>query len=476
MKDGINMTKLTPTSEQQAIIDEAKLGSNLVVRAYAGSAKTSTCTMVSEVLVKTSLYVAFNKSIAEEAATKFPKHVDCRTMHSLAYREVMNPMYRLKLRGYFNMNDIDKLSEFKDFCKTGELDILQIKLDIVDCIKKYCQSKKKRPFVPKKLLERYGDNILPTVVQYWHSIIDASDTTTMTHDVYLKLYQLSQPILPAQVIYLDEAQDSNEVTLDIVLSQAMYGSQIILVGDSYQSIYGWRGAVNALDTLPDSFKELYLTISFRFTQDIADKATKLLSYLGNTTPITGKGIPTVEIPTKVTIVRNNSTLIEDLLDASKKGQKVYVLADLKSVWSKLYHIAALKFGNDIHYPDKELLQYKSYKQLLEASESLPEIAKLLTITSILIRDDTMHNSIQTIKSVIVKKAKDADYTLTTGHKSKGLEWDEVTLASDLFNIPEDYEGSLVDLLLEDQTGCLLYVCLTRAKSKVNLPKSVAALI
>ena len=471
--------KLIPTPEQQAIVGSALKGNNLVVRAFAGAAKTSTCVMVAEQLDKPSLYVAFNKSIAEEASTKFPKNVECRTMHSLAYRNIMDKDYRNKLQSFYNMSDLDKLSSFQILAKQialHELDPFELKLDIVTCIKKYCHSSSKTISIDNSLLEVYGDSLFQVVKDYWANIINRKSVTKMTHDVYLKLYQLSDPILPGQVIYLDEAQDSNEVTLDIVLSQGMYGSQVILVGDSFQAIYAWRGAINALDNLPDSFKQLYLTESFRYTQDIADKATKLLSYLGNSTPIIGRGVPTTGKPTKAVIVRNNSTLIVYLLSAYDKKQKVKVLADLKPVWAKLYHIAALKFDNEINYPDKELLQYSSYAQLLGASKTIPELAKLLSITNILIREDTMHNSIKNIKSVIVKQEGDADYTLTTGHKSKGLEWDEVTLSSDLLYMPESFQGTIKDFLLEDQTGELLYVCMTRARSVLILPEEVQQLL
>uniref|UniRef100_UPI0013D42A21 UvrD-helicase domain-containing protein n=1 Tax=Klebsiella pneumoniae TaxID=573 RepID=UPI0013D42A21 len=66
----------------------------------------------------------------------------------------------------------------------------------------------------------------------------------MTHDGYLKLFQLSKPDLSKQfgLIMVDEWQDTNEVTMDIVLEQ---DARLILVGDRHQSIYGFRGATNA---------------------------------------------------------------------------------------------------------------------------------------------------------------------------------------------------------------------------------------
>ncbi|WP_334472837.1 hypothetical protein [Arsenophonus sp. PmNCSU2021_1] len=57
--------------------------------------------------------------------------------------------------------------------------------------------------------------------QLWHRRIDLSDNFPVIHDMYLKLYQLSQPNLSHRfdVILFDEAQDANPVTHDIVFRQ-----------------------------------------------------------------------------------------------------------------------------------------------------------------------------------------------------------------------------------------------------------------
>ena len=100
---------ITPTTEQQYIIDLAIEGHNLSIQAFAGAAKTSTCVMIAKAVKKPSIYIAFNKSIATEAASRFPFHVDCRTLHSLAYEKIIKPNYKLKnkLQGWFNKNDIN---------------------------------------------------------------------------------------------------------------------------------------------------------------------------------------------------------------------------------------------------------------------------------------------------------------------------------------------------------------------------------
>src|SRR4051795_7991761 len=65
------------------------------------------------------------------------------------------------------------------------------------------------------------------------------------HDAYLKLWHLRDARLPpgAEVLYLDEAQDANPVTLAILVAQRR---PTVWVGDPWQSVYRFRGSVDAM--------------------------------------------------------------------------------------------------------------------------------------------------------------------------------------------------------------------------------------
>ena len=84
-KQGKNV-RLTLNGEQKKIISEAKSGHDLVIQALAGTGKTTTLKLLAESLFdKRGTYIAFNKAIVDEAASKFPENVRCKTAHSLAY-------------------------------------------------------------------------------------------------------------------------------------------------------------------------------------------------------------------------------------------------------------------------------------------------------------------------------------------------------------------------------------------------------
>ena len=52
---------------------------------------------------------------------------------------------------------------------------------------------------------------------------------------------------------------------------------MIYVGDKYQQIYEWRGAVNAMEQIATNHST-YLTTSFRFGQVIATTASTVPSW------------------------------------------------------------------------------------------------------------------------------------------------------------------------------------------------------
>lgn len=88
---------MTFTVEQEDIFSivkehiENKQDLLLKVESVAGSGKTSTLVEIANLLPASAhnLYLAYNKSIATEAATKFPGNTECKTTHSLAYAPII---------------------------------------------------------------------------------------------------------------------------------------------------------------------------------------------------------------------------------------------------------------------------------------------------------------------------------------------------------------------------------------------------
>jgi cation transport regulator ChaB len=79
---------LEATQEQQAARDVFASGADLALVAGAGTGKTSTLMMMAEATSRPGLYMAFNKTTADDARRRFSGNVECRTAHSLAFAAV----------------------------------------------------------------------------------------------------------------------------------------------------------------------------------------------------------------------------------------------------------------------------------------------------------------------------------------------------------------------------------------------------
>ena len=119
----------------------------------------------------------------------------------------------------------------------------------------------------------------------WADIMALQGNLNYQHDYYLKQYQLTHPIIKKDFLMLDEGQDTNPAVLDIFERQGEH-AQLIMVGDTYQSIYQWRGAVDAMSAF-EADDDCYLTKSFRFGPAIAEEANKWLTLLGADKPLEG---------------------------------------------------------------------------------------------------------------------------------------------------------------------------------------------
>jgi hypothetical protein len=124
----------------------------------------------------------------------------------------------------------------------------------------------------------------------------------MTHDGYVKLWALAgAPILYRDhihqkkeerydIIIVDEAQDQSACQSKAfrpqtkpspcsVYTQHHPGSMLMLVGDPYQRIYGFRGAMaGSMDFKSD--RTFHLTVSFRFGEEVAMVANAVLEVDG----------------------------------------------------------------------------------------------------------------------------------------------------------------------------------------------------
>lgn len=87
---------LKPTDERQADADAFHVGQHLALQAGAGTGKTTTLAELARATRRRGRYLAYNRAIAQDARTRFPSTVSCKTAHALAYAAVGH-RYTLRL-------------------------------------------------------------------------------------------------------------------------------------------------------------------------------------------------------------------------------------------------------------------------------------------------------------------------------------------------------------------------------------------
>lgn len=295
---------------------------------------------------------------------------------------------------------------------------------------------------------------------------DKNEEMPMPHDGYLKLFQLSHPKLKFDGILLDEAQDTNPVTSAILNEQ---NTARILVGDPHQQIYGFRGAIDAMEQL-NSTQTCYLTHSFRFNQTIASLANKLLhSFKGELHRIKGIGeygdMGKVKPPYTI-ISRTNAGLFDEAVVHYRKYSLAY-LGTQGLTFKAIEDAYQLSRERPDKVKDSFLKRFNDLESLKEYAKSVDdfELLSLCKVTDTY-KDTDIPNLIKRIKRKTIKDPAKADIILTTTHKAKGLEFDHVKMVNDFIPLVKD--DSIIEVQMADPEEInLLYVSITRTKKCLN---------
>ena len=313
-------------------------------------------------------------------------------------------------------------------------------------------------------------------------MIDLQDTgMSINHDGYLKLYQLSKPDLSERfkVILLDEGQDVNPVIADLVKIQRI---RKVTVGDPHQQIYRFRGAEDALnsDWMADAERH-YLTQSFRFGPAVAHVANIILFYKGETRKLQGLGPSTLvkralpeDLPHRTFIHRTVTGVIENALRLVTSQPNIYWVGGIDSYSLRdLEDLYLFSRNRNQDVQNRKLLRdYRDFTQYVEIAEVSQDTEMLRSIKIITAYPD-LPQRIQTLRARSVDNELDATITLTTGHKSKGLEWDFVSLYDDFSADPLSPD---IDQGRKDDELNLLYVAVTRAMKILALNSMVLSIM
>jgi hypothetical protein len=467
---------MRPTEEQERAVELFLTGESLRINAFAGAGKTSTLLLIAAATTRRGAYFAFNRSIAVEAGRKFPAHVVPYTLHGYALRCVRArfPGGSEKLFGELNPNRIAELLNLQPMRPSRDcyLTPRMVAAVVKGTVQRFCQSDSVRPArehvphwgstaaIPWWRFRGYASTVAALAERLWERMIDPRESVPLGHDGYLKLWALSNPMIPAEFILLDEAQDSNGVVIGLLSRQP---AQVVLVGDRYQQIYEWRGAVNAMDRMKTTH-HADLTQSFRFGPAIADAASRVLRVLGERKRIRGNDVYAsvlhCETPDAV-LCRTNATVLTRTMEALAGGRRVAIGGGGEDLLRLLDDVDRLQEGRRSSRP--AFFGYRRWSEVVKAADS-EEGADLRGTVKLVEKHGV--EALRCCLHALATEETRADLVLTTVHKAKGREWARVAIADDFSPFRRGGHG-LETVIREDVR--LVYVAITRAREAVEIP-------
>ena len=466
------------TSEQQAILERPPEGI-IKVAAGAGCGKTSTLVAYGERWRGRGLYLAFNKAIADEARRKFPKSIEPRTAHSFAFR-ALGVTKRGNVVPKFRHEHLD---DYRDALQPvhGMRDG-QMRTAVLKTMDNFLIDAGKRLKVEHCPIEDPArSNAIraiakPILEQLMHF---QRHDRPITHDVYLKSFELLHRIDDAfDYIMVDEAQDLNPVLISIAMKARR---PLLVVGDSYQSIYRFRGAVDAMDQF--AADPLPLSQSWRFGESVARLANRILSshsvrprfrLSGNpaiTTQIVRYGGRLSIAPGTAILARTNARLFMSLAPLARPFHLIGGFRDLERQIASAW---ALRCGRVREVTDQAVARFATWAHLDAAAERGDAEAKRWRMIVEAYGED-LPAILSRLGALHREKEQDAQIIVSTAHKAKGREFDAVLVLDD-FPKPSELRAkrfqkpeSRTEI---DQEINLLYVACTRARKRLFLSEGL----
>ena len=489
---------------QKDIFDYIEHGQgHLVVEAAAGSGKTFTLIKCLELIPndKRILLTAFNKDIVNELkkkAKEFP-NVECKTLHGLGMLMVMKnvdemspvpEIFKYSSQFYSNPSAYTKINLFR--LKKHD------RKTYMDNVKKYvdfaryflCQTPKDLDEIEKVYeIETVADEkeVAMKLLEWGKTNLKTMDYTDM---IWLPNVLNLKPIgLQYDYIMVDECQDMNKAERELVLKCFKMGTRMVSVGDENQLIYQFSGSdkdsLNTLKNLPNT-KCLPLSISYRCADSIVEYAQRIVpSIEKNDDHRAGNVLEDVPLEDvkdgDMVLCRTNAPLVDLYNRYLKLGKKSYIVgkdigSNMKTIIESM-NMTEVNWGNI----EKDGLFIRLYDDLFDTRNKImaeSNVSKEDAINSRQFQDKldminaigAMANGINSVDEllgkidvVFPKKVQKEGIKLSTIHKSKGLECENVYIACKSL-MPSKNATTKWE---KRQERNLMYVAYTRAKNKLG---------
>lgn len=452
------------------------------------SGKTFTLCKLAEMTppIKSSIFLAFNKSIAEELGQRLPRTVKAQTLHSCALSSLCKAFsLNFSLSDSKNFNLAKEKMEFKGVhpkripgiimkvCRLYDLMRFNLVPDDIEAIialgERYGEDADeelaKRAIELRMLNKRIADNYflkggggkLPM------------DFTDMLY--YATQYVHREDFKQYNVVMLDECQDISPLQFEVVKMCKTPRGRLIAVGDEKQSIYSFMGSnldsLQAIKNAPNTVT-LPLSMTYRCAQDIVAEACKvfpdgIVAAPGAVKGFVGDGTFKDAQEGDFILCRNNAPLVDAFITLLRQGKKCTILG--KEFGDEL--VSLIDSVEDVWGLEQVLenMISKLQKKGVKSPTKCEAYDKLNEKVNVLLSLYEYFGDLETVRSriydIFVENAS-RGITLSTIHRSKGLEADRIFFLQPEL-LPSKYATTELALYAEK---CLQFVAITRARKSL----------
>lgn len=428
------------TDEQIDILNAATLtNDNLMINALAGTGKTSTLEMVERaVKTKPVLYLVFNKKNADEATSRMLSTTTVRTFNSIGHRIwAASQSKNLKLNSKKSgdilreiIGEAPKRTQNELWASYHEVVAGVALAKALGYVPNGVFPNAKRLITQRefhRMLEERPDDLTSDLINavLVRSIKTSYDGTIDYNDqIYMPaLFGGTFPKFP--LVLVDEYQDLSPVNHAMLARLVKH--RLIGVGDPFQNIYGFRGAsAGGMVQAASSYKmtSLPLSTSFRCPSAIVShvhwRVPHFKSIREGGSVVEPKSLPVVSIGDSTTIIcRNNAPLFAAAFRLLGCGRSVSVAGS--DIGPRLVGIMKKLGSLEMTRPQtlSAIDDWLAERQAREAknAEDLAECMKVFAS-----HGNSLDQAI-TYAEHLFKQT--GSIKLMTGHKSKGLEFDDV---------------------------------------------------
>lgn len=475
-------------------VEEMRLGinqpQNLMIRATAGSGKSTTLVKSLDVIPAQlngkPLYttmVAFNSDIVEALKLKIPNYIKAATFHSIGFSALRYHFKNVKLNDSKMYNIYMELRNTVYSTQEKEtMDALLMPfLKIIGFIKNLCLNPTTENI--DHIIDEYDIDIdiddytiLYNIVRdgliMSNSSVNIIDFSDM---IYLPVI-LNLNFFRVDICFVDESQDLNTAQLKMLRMMVKNKGFIVMVGDSEQAIYRFRGAeTDGMYRMQNELnsKVLPLMETYRCSKKITAFAQNLVPEItafkdnpeGEVLYIDVDKFYELVKEKDMILCRNTAPLIPHVFHLLSKGLKVAIkgrdLAEgLKKIINKLKVSNMDKFYEEL---EKWKIHEENKTSKKKASSKAQAIEDKYNCLIAIAEDCNNTNEIINKIDKIFDDSR-ASIIFSTIHKSKGLEAKRVFLLEPEL-IPSKYAIKSKALMEEKH---LLFVAITRAMTNLYI--------